>query len=493
MAGKFVELPDAAKMLGVSAEELKEMRSRGEIFGYRDGASWKFKLEEVERVMGERQDMPHSDSAILSANDEEFDNLISGLSSTIQKEREETEGRDSILLSDDVLGPTGASPSTIIGEGRKGKMAGDSDLTLASDSGTGVGSFVAGPASSKSGLGSDVLGDADLLATGSGKTGELPKNPSGTGDMKRDELSLGDDLILDDASSISKKGLSAEDLDLDLTLADSQVGKRAEDSGLLDDSALELGDEMSVLGAESPTGKGSHGGKSGKGSDVTLNTGTSGINLAPSDSGIGLDEEPLELGGSIDDSLELPEDNDIIALEEEVADPDQATRLKRDDQFMLAPAGAQDDEDDSGSQVIALEDSSFDQDAATMLGQGNLAQPALVPEDPFAQAQVMQPGIGGFDPTLAMPGDLGGMPAPGMQPQMAGMAAPGMAPVYAPAPVEMPYSIWNVLSLMTVAGVLALTGMLMVDVMHNMWQFDGTGTAASAIMDGFIGMFGLDR
>ena len=46
---------------------------------------------------------------------------------------------------------------------------------------------------------------------------------------------------------------------------------------------------------------------------------------------------------------------------------------------------------------------------------------------------------------------------------------------------------------LVVAGVLALTGMLMVDVMHNMWQFDGTGTASSAIMDGFIGMFGLNR
>lgn len=492
MAGKFVELTEAAKMLGVSAEELKEMRSRGEIFGYRDGASWKFKLEEVERVMGERQDLPHSDSAILSANDQEFDNLISGLSSTIQKERQETEGRDSILLSDDVLGPTGASPSTIIGEGIKAKSGGDSDLTLAGDSGKG--SFIAGPASAKSGLGSDVLGDADLLSTGSSKTGELPKSAAGTGEISKDELSLGDDLILDDsASSISKKGLSSKDLDLDLTLADSQVGKAApSDSGLLDDSSLELGDEMSVLGAESPTGKGSHGGKSGKGSDVTLNTGTSGINLAPSDSGIGLDEEPLELGGSLDDSLELPEDNDIIALEEEVADPDQATRLKRDDQFMLAPAGAQDDEEDSGSQVIALEDSSFDQDAATMLGQGNLAQPALVPEDPFAQAQVM-PGVGGFDTTLGMPGDMGGMVAPGMQPQMAGMAAPGMAPAYAPAPVELPYSIWNVLSLMTVAGVLALTGMMMVDVMHNMWQFDANGSAASAVMDGFLGMFNLDK
>ena len=40
MAGKFVDLKEAAKMIGVTAEELVEMRSRGDIFGYRDGASW---------------------------------------------------------------------------------------------------------------------------------------------------------------------------------------------------------------------------------------------------------------------------------------------------------------------------------------------------------------------------------------------------------------------------------------------------------------------
>ena len=32
---------------------LVEMRSRGDIFGYRDGASWKFKPEEIERVASE--------------------------------------------------------------------------------------------------------------------------------------------------------------------------------------------------------------------------------------------------------------------------------------------------------------------------------------------------------------------------------------------------------------------------------------------------------
>ncbi len=41
----YVPLDEAAKRLGVNPDQLVEMLSRGDIFGYRDGASWKFKPE----------------------------------------------------------------------------------------------------------------------------------------------------------------------------------------------------------------------------------------------------------------------------------------------------------------------------------------------------------------------------------------------------------------------------------------------------------------
>jgi excisionase family DNA binding protein len=43
MARKLVPLDEAAKQLSLSPDELNEMRQNGEIYGYRDGASWKFK------------------------------------------------------------------------------------------------------------------------------------------------------------------------------------------------------------------------------------------------------------------------------------------------------------------------------------------------------------------------------------------------------------------------------------------------------------------
>src|SRR5438045_7285395 len=120
MAGKFVDLNEAAKMIGVSSEALVEMRSKGTIFGYRDGASWKFKVDEVERVNRERGvEARESDSGILNAGDEEFENLISGLSSKIlaDKAQEESEQPGSVLISEEELGVSSTGHSTIIGKG----------------------------------------------------------------------------------------------------------------------------------------------------------------------------------------------------------------------------------------------------------------------------------------------------------------------------------------------------------------------------------------
>jgi hypothetical protein len=442
MAGKFVELNDAAKMIGVTPDELVEMRSRGEIFGYRDGASWKFKLEEVERVIGERGSrVGTGESAILSANDEDFESLITGLSSKILADKAQEEA-ESVLVSEEELGVS-TGKSTIIGKGKEPvEPAGESDLKLADEgsvkggSGTGSDKLLEAPGSKLSlGGESDVLGGSDLkIASGSG-TGDMPmvpaKGPGSTGG-----LDLGSKLSL------------GEDDDLELGSSDSALDEEIQ-----------------------PKKKGS-----GAGSDVTLGAGDSGINLSPTDSGLSLDEEPLDLvpGGSSVESLELPEDDEVISLEQEAADPDQATQLKADQDFQLSPAAAEaiEDESDSGSQVIALEDSeAFDQDAATML--------KSEPGGPLA-ADAFQPMGSDAGMGMGAAGSMGGL-------------APAQ-PMYVQVPVvEAPYSIWNVLSLMAIALMLSLGAMMMVDVMLNMWSFSGSSSVTTGIMDMFTSTFGLDN
>jgi hypothetical protein len=133
------------------------------------------------------------------------------------------------------------------------------------------------------------------------------------------------------------------------------------------------------------------------------------------------------------------------------------------------------DDSDSGSQVIALEDSeAFDENANTML---RPAQPSLIVEDvataPLGQA-----------PSVDIGAMLGGAGQPVSYAQ-----APGAVQA---APPEAPYSVWNVLGLMSCALVLMITGMLMMDLMMNMWAFDKTQMVSTGVMDAFLSAFNLD-
>ena len=429
MAGKFVDLNEAAKMIGVNSESLVEMRSKGAIFGYRDGASWKFKVDEVERVIRERGvDARDSDSGDINAADDEFENLISGLSSKIlaDKAQEESES-GSVLVSEQELGVSATGQSTIIGKNKEAeRQPSDSDLRLADDS------------------------SKDLLGGGSDKLIEAPGN-------KLDLASASDVLHGSDLNITTGSGTG------DMPVAAKAGGS----AGMLDDD-LKIGDDDedssdSVLDEEIRPKTGS----SGKGSDVTLGSGDSGINLSPSDSGLSLEQEPLDLGGGSGiESLELPED-DEISLEGQAAAEEHPSGIKADNEFLLSAGDSLDeDESDSGSQVIALEDSeSFDQDAATMLKAdegGALGADAFQPMGAEGALEGAAPGVGAAQSVYV---------------QTAG--------------VETPYSVWNVLSLGTVAGMLALSGMMMVDVMLNMWSFEGTNSLSTGLMDVFVSIFNL--
>ncbi len=122
----LIPMEEAAKMLGVSPEDLAEARSRGEIHAYRDGKTWKFKLQEIERYKAMRSDVTEaaspSDSVVRAGSsaiiDAELDELIdlgetSGLSL----------GDD--VIDDDHVGAASSASSTIIG---KAKLA--DEITL---------------------------------------------------------------------------------------------------------------------------------------------------------------------------------------------------------------------------------------------------------------------------------------------------------------------------------------------------------------------------
>src|SRR5262245_57597197 len=53
MAQKFVSLDEAATQLGITKDRLNELREDGRVRAYRDGASWKFRADDVEKLASE--------------------------------------------------------------------------------------------------------------------------------------------------------------------------------------------------------------------------------------------------------------------------------------------------------------------------------------------------------------------------------------------------------------------------------------------------------
>ncbi|MFN7812668.1 MAG: helix-turn-helix domain-containing protein, partial [Planctomycetia bacterium] len=50
MAGRFLSLEEAARRLGVTADEVNRLVDRKKLFPMRDGATVKFRSDDVERV-----------------------------------------------------------------------------------------------------------------------------------------------------------------------------------------------------------------------------------------------------------------------------------------------------------------------------------------------------------------------------------------------------------------------------------------------------------
>ena len=299
---QFYDIAKAAEVLGLKPADVQLLREQNKLRGFRDGASWKFRVEDVQNYLAE---------SIKAKHAHEDEDLVLGGSS-------EASGGSDLEL--------GAGSSDLqLG-------AGSSDLELGvggSDLEMGVGNSDLDLGDLESGTDSSdlQLGGGDLELT------ETEFEVAGSSDIK-----LGEE----------GKGASSSDLDLDLTL-DQDVSLGESDIALASEDKVEGGSDLEVA-ADVLDDEDLVLGGSGAGSDVTIG-GDSGISLVdPADSGLSL-EEPLDLTGEDEDSLELGED-DMLTLEDD--DAELTTELETDDEFNLTPLEEVGDEE-SGSQVIALD------------------------------------------------------------------------------------------------------------------------------------------
>jgi len=194
--------------------------------------------------------------------------------------------------------------------------------------------------------------------------------------------------------------------------------------------------------------------------------------LAASSSGISLAESgELDLGASDIDALDLPGDDDEIVM---LDDDEDAPMMLEEDDFNLTPLdNPMDEEDDtSGSQVIALEDSGIyaDDSAATILGEDGF--------EPVAQEA-------GFDDGFSSGFDDGGYNDGGFDPSM---AAGG---VIAPVIDEAPYSIAQIISLGGILLLMLTGGMVAYNLAQNLWLPSDQVVGESVLMF-FLRMVGFN-
>jgi hypothetical protein len=397
MAQKYYNSAETAKVLGKTTDEVKGMLERRELHGYRDGADWKFKVEDIDRLAP-----PLATSS--SSSDEDVGD---------------------VLLSEVALGQSDPGLSgTVIGLNAGGRLAVDSDVRLA-----------------QSDLALRALTEESTATAARKKTEKDAKSAKG----ESSALSLSDDFKLTDSSVvIGGKAVGGSSSAIDI--GGSRKG--------MDDDDLVLGG-------------------SGTGSDVTLGA-DSGISLIdPSDSGFSL-ETPVNLGPAAEESLELGEDDMVVAGE---GSGKGSGVLKTDDEFLLTPLEETSDigGSESGSQVIALDTDG----SGSMVGEGSgVSMAAMLDEDVSAQPPL----------DMGMAAPLVGSSVLAVQPTT---LAEGAALGQPAATLEAPYSGFQITGLAICSVVMILCGMMMYDLLRSMWSFEQPFAVNSQLMNTILGWIGL--
>lgn len=481
MALKFVKLDEAARMLGLTVDEINAMRERHELHGYRDGATWKFKETDIERVRSDLAERREAEPGVPFNLRETVDEL--NVESPAEAPAEsapagERASRDSgelidlpvemdaesdevVLLSEVELGESDpTTSSTIIG--KPGQQRPDeSDIKIITDEerdGTPAG-------------GSDVR----LVSTPEASPHESGVKLVVSDEAKTPPSSIGQETVEPDAPTEIRAQADDEDsVDLgmpdselagsDIALGSDVIGRSVEDELSLGDDAFDLADASSSIADEKDDSSSEVVTadddsdfvlRSPSSSDITLGTGDSGISLAdPADSGLSL-EDPIEIGSVDEESLELGGDA-LMSLDDD-SDSQEVQELAGGEEFMLEPMQEIEDDESSGSGSQTIDLDTADEDPFAELGST---------ESPLAEDE----GVFEEEPQ-----------------ETVALAAEGVA-VRAGYPTA-EFSALSVVSLGVCATLVALGGVMMFDLIRNMWSWDTPYSLNSTLMDTVLGLF----
>lgn len=542
----YLSLEEAAAKLGIPAERLVELRSQGQVRGFRDGASWKFPDTEVDRLVDElpeimadsgfgsgimfdekksgssigskggavigADDKDSSDGSDLNIGSEATQPTGSGSDVNLTITPDESKGSDVALVASGSDAKSGSGPELLevdsadmeLAAPALGKDSGEidiaGDIKLDPDTGsTGpitdkqLKSLTDEDAAKKPGSGSSVIGldleeDSGEVLIGSDSALDVLDAGPASGAGNASSLELMDELDL----SKSQASDSGADVlgDLDLLSAEqagsglisgigsglvtgsdlgSGIGSDVSDA-LGDDSDLVIADDDDDLVIDSA------------GSDISV-AGDSGINLmSPSDSGLSLESEPLDLAGSSISALDLGADlgsgvgsgagsGSGSGSGFSAGDgTGSAIDFQADEEFQLSPSGiGLETDEDSGSQVIEVEDSEVAESV-------DFAGASFGDDEPFAEdaGVVDEPAALGDEDAMSL--DTSDMMAPA--------AAAAGAVAY-----ETPFSKWQLVALGFLACVMTICGMVVTDLVRNMWAYAEPSSPVSSLTEWLIAIF----
>lgn len=519
----YLSLEEAAQKLGVSPDQLVDLRSRGKLRGFRDGASWKFPDAEIDRLSDEIAN--GSDLGLIDDGGSDLgigaDGPVAGLGSDVNLVASQGSDTDvqvvseesdlELEVSDDLqeidsaelqlndpaimhdsaqldlaIDPNAGSTGPVTDEELKEISESHPDV-IAPDAGVGEGS----------GSMLDLESELTLQAGSdlSFSSGE-PDEDSGEELIGAEEDSamdvLGSDVDVA-GSRVGSGGVSSLELMSDLDEPSDLMGSRGADvlseldllgtekSG----SGVISGDSGSLLGSGLGSGLGSSLGDvladdelviadddddlviSGAGSDISV-AGDSGINLmSPSDSGLSLESEPLDLAGSSISALDLGQE--LSDGGSSGGGSGSLVDFQADEDFQLSPSGISLEPDfESGSQVIEVEESE--------------AIEAIEFADPEGE------DVFGSEADAVEVLDVGAEQGISLD-ESSAVSAIGSGGSY--NAYEIPFTLMQCVTLVMVLAVLSVGGMLMTDLVQNMWSYSETDAPVSSLTDTLINTLGL--
>ena len=228
MAKKYLTLEEAANMLGVSTEDLVKARENGDIRGFADRGSWKFRQNDLDEFARSRQADSDPDMQLLSDSvlDDDFTDLSSSDSdvrlavddSLLPDLGESTSDVRLAGSDDDILG-TSSSDVRLMGDSGPSLDASDSDVQLVgsdSDSDVRVSDSdsdvrISGQIDTDSDIQVDSDSDSDVRLTDSDSDVELV--PESDSDVKLMEDSDSDVQLIEGLDATDGEIVLSDDTD----------------------------------------------------------------------------------------------------------------------------------------------------------------------------------------------------------------------------------------------------------------------------------------